>query len=131
MSSNDVRKYLEANVAKYIGYDNYLKNENKRLEPYRQKKKEAEEKVISAIKTYKIEDFSVNLPGGSVSYVNEEKAGGTITQAYLKNILMQYHTIKYKNIVQAKRESEELYKYILDNRETKQTCKLDRKINKV
>jgi hypothetical protein len=57
-----VENQLKENIKKYISIDNYIKEQNVKLNEYREMKRSLEENIIYTIKTYDLKDIEINLP---------------------------------------------------------------------
>ena len=125
-----VENQLKENIKKYISIDNYIKEQNVKLNEYREMKRSLEENIIYTIKTYDLKDIEINLPYGKLQY-SEKEMHNSLSIQFLKNALINYYSQKTTNMILANEQAEILLKYILNQRTTKieSTLKRSRKRN--
>jgi len=127
---SSVENQLKENIKKYISIDNYIKEQNAKLNEYRDMKRSLEENILYTIKTYNLKDIEINLPDGKLQYL-EKETHNSLSIQFLKSALINYFSQKTNNMILANQNAEVLLEYILNQRSTKieSTLKRSRKRN--
>ena len=93
--------------------DNMIKNRN---ELYK-KRNELENKAIQIIESNDLKNSPLRLGNQRYQYSEMNQKEG-ITQHYLKEKILEYNSKKLNDINLAQKETDNIIKYILDNRES-------------
>jgi hypothetical protein len=125
-----VENQLKENIKKYISIDNYIKEQNVKLNEYRDMKRSLEENILYTIKTHNLKDIEINLPDGKLQY-SEKETHNSLSIQFLKGALINYFSQKTNDMILANQNAEILLEYILSQRTTKveSTLKRSRKRN--
>jgi hypothetical protein len=122
---SSVENQLKENIKKYISIDNYIKEQNLKLNEYRDMKRSLEENILYTIKTHNLKDIEINLPDGKLQY-SEKETHNSLTIQFLKGALINYFSEKTNNMILANQNAEVLLEYILSQRSTKVESTLKR-----
>lgn len=120
---------LKEDIRNYVSLDDYLRRQNDKLKEYKDRKKYYEERIISTIGNRGIQDININLPGGSLQFVNREN-NAPINIGYLTQILSQYFARDIIDPAEAERKAQHCLDFILTNREKRQSQYLKRNFNR-
>ena len=119
---------LKKCISKYIYYDNYIREYNKKIDPIKNKRKQLQDEILFTIKTNNIPELNVKLPDGVLSYV-ERDTSTPLNINYVTTTITNYFMENIQNPSQIKLAQERalhLINYILDNRPTKTNTTLKR-----
>ena len=132
-----VQTELREYIKKYVGYDNFLKQQNQKLAEIREKKKTVEEHIVYTIKTYDLKGIEINLPDGNLAYT-EKESYSPLSIGFLKQALINYYSSN--NVgkcdksgaggMNAVRKAEEMLEFILSQRDVKKVSTLKRSFHR-
>ena len=111
------KKNLKDVVTNFIRYDDYIKNKEKELKTYKQKRKKYSEELLEFIVNNNNKTFKI---GNNYIKCNETKTLSTLSQSFIKTSIEEYFFLKHKEM--SKNEvlklSDNIYKHIIDSRKT-------------
>lgn len=113
----NTKEELVGHIKKWIEYDNEIKNLQKILKEKRENKKSLTSQLIDVMKNHEIDCFDVN--DGKILYT-KNKIKSPINKNTLLKTLQNYFSDNSVN-------TEDLTKFILDNREIKVTENIKKK----
>ena len=123
---------LKETISKYVYYDNYIREYEKKIDPIKNKRKQLHDEILFTIKTNNIPELNVKLPDGCIGYIEKDTTSplnisfvtSTITNYFMENIKDP------SQIKLAQQKALDLVNYIMDNRQTKTNYSLRRTFDK-
>lgn len=123
---------LKETISKYVYYDNYIREYEKKIDPIKNKRKQLHDEILFTLKTNNIPELNVKLPDGSIGYVEKDTTSplnisfvtSTITNYFMENIKDP------SQIKLAQQKALHLVNYIMDNRQIKTNYSLKRTFDK-
>jgi len=120
---------LKENIRNYVSLDDYIRRQNEKLAEYRSQKKYLEEKIMDEIRTKRLENININLPTGSLQFVQRENAA-PINIGFLGETLSAYFSREISNPMDAERKAQHCLEFILANRQKRPSQYLKRNFNR-
>jgi len=118
---SSTKEKLIKNVKDWISMEKEIKERQNEIKEYKKKKNDLTKSLVDIMKTNEIDCFDIT--GGKIVYT-QTKVKSTINQKYLQNCLNKYFE-NSPNI-----DTEDIGKFILDNREVKISESIKHKENK-
>ncbi len=115
-------KYIEK-IQRWVELDNKIETRKLRLKEYTDEKKTIEDDILSYIQSENIKDIQINTSDGFIQF-QETKQTGYITLKLLKETIFRY----FDNNTKENITPENLYDFIISNRETKTKINMKRHI---
>jgi hypothetical protein len=128
----NIQNELKQNISKYVYYDNYIRDIEKKLDPIREKRKMLQDNIVYIVKSNNVPELSVQLPDGALEFVEKETTSGlniNYVKTGISNYFMQF-VKEPKQIVRAQEQADSLIQYLLDNRPVKTNYSLKRNFKK-
>lgn len=128
----NIQNELKQNISKYVYYDNYIRDIEKKLDPIREKRKMLQDNIVYIVKSNNVPELSVQLPDGALEFVEKETTSGlniNYVKTGISNYFMQF-VKEPKQMVRAQEQADSLIQYLLDNRPVKTNYSLKRNFKK-
>ena len=118
------------NIKKYVKYDNYIREEEKKLKNIKKKRDEYSEKILNNIIKNKLSDNDIRV-GNSKITCKESKNLTTLNQKFIKENIRNYFKEHYTKMSDVDQEkiSNDIFEYILNSRKITKKLSLKRIFN--